>query len=183
MLDRGVVRHQVHEQLQAALVRGREESVEVRQRAVDGVDVAEVRDVVAEVGQRARVDRRQPEGVDAQRGDVIQARRNAPQVPYAVAVGVLKRARIDLIDGGHWFSKRGTGKKGSSGVLNEELNLRKESIMIGILIAVLVAALVYAILAALTGSAIVAIVGAILVLLAGIPSGGFGFGSRYGGRA
>jgi CBS-domain-containing membrane protein len=68
-------------------------------------------------------------------------------------------------------------------VLNEELNLRKESIMIGILIAVLVAALVYAILAALTGSAIVAIVGAILVLLAGIPSGGFGFGSRDGGRA
>jgi hypothetical protein len=25
-------------------------------------------------------------------------------------------------------------------------------------------------------------VGAVLVLLAGIPSGGFGFGSRYGGR-
>jgi hypothetical protein len=47
---------------------------------------------------------------------------------------------------------------------------------------VLLAALVYLILAALTGSAIVAIVGAILVLLAGIPSGGFGFGSRWSGR-
>jgi hypothetical protein len=54
--------------------------------------------------------------------------------------------------------------------------------MIGILITVLFAALVYVILAALTGSAIVAIVAAILVLLAGIPSGGFGFGSRFGGR-
>jgi hypothetical protein len=41
------------------------------------------------------------------------------------------------------------------------------------------AALVYIILAALTGSAIV---GAILVLLAGNPSGGFGFGSRWSGR-
>jgi len=41
---------------------------------------------------------------------------------------------------------------------------------------------VYVLLAALTGSAIVAIVGAILVLLAGVPSGGFGFGSRFGGR-
>jgi hypothetical protein len=41
------------------------------------------------------------------------------------------------------------------------------------------AALVYIILAALTGSAIV---GAILVLLAGTPSGGFGFGSRWSGR-
>ena len=53
--------------------------------------------------------------------------------------------------------------------------------MIGTLIAVLFAALVYIILASLTGSAIVAIVGAILVLLGGIPSGGFGFGSRWGG--
>ena len=53
--------------------------------------------------------------------------------------------------------------------------------MVGILIAVLVAALVYLILAALTVP-IVGIVGAILVLIAGIPSGGFGFGSRWGGR-
>jgi hypothetical protein len=53
--------------------------------------------------------------------------------------------------------------------------------MIGILIAVLVAALVYALLIALTGSGIVAIVGAILVLLAGIPTHGYGFGDRFGG--
>ena len=53
--------------------------------------------------------------------------------------------------------------------------------MIGILIAVLIAALVYVILAWLTGSAIVAAVGAILVLIAGIPTGGFGFGGRFGG--
>jgi hypothetical protein len=55
--------------------------------------------------------------------------------------------------------------------------------MFGLLLTVLVAALVYLILAALTGSSIVAIVGAILVLVAGIPSGGFGFGNRWGGRA
>jgi hypothetical protein len=53
--------------------------------------------------------------------------------------------------------------------------------MIGILIAVLLAALVYLILVGITGSAIVGIVGAILVLLAGIPSGGFGMGGRFGG--
>ena len=53
--------------------------------------------------------------------------------------------------------------------------------MVGILITVLVAALVYLILAALTVP-IVGIVGAILVLIAGIPSGGFGFGGRWGGR-
>jgi len=53
--------------------------------------------------------------------------------------------------------------------------------VIGILIAVLVAALVYFLIVALGLPSIVAIVAAILVLLAGIPSGGFGFGSRWGG--
>jgi hypothetical protein len=53
--------------------------------------------------------------------------------------------------------------------------------MVGILLTVLLAVVVYLILAALT-SPIVAIVGAILVLIAGIPSGGFGLGSRWGGR-
>ncbi len=53
--------------------------------------------------------------------------------------------------------------------------------MIGIVIAVLVAALVYALCVALGLPAIVGIVAAILVLLAGIPSGGYGL-SRGRGR-
>ena len=54
--------------------------------------------------------------------------------------------------------------------------------VVGILIGVLIAALVYLILAALTGNTLVAAVGAILVLIAAIPTGGFGLGSRFGGR-
>ena len=54
--------------------------------------------------------------------------------------------------------------------------------MIGILIAVLFAALAWAICVALGLPAIVGIVAAILVLLAGIPSGGYGLGSRFGSR-
>lgn len=54
--------------------------------------------------------------------------------------------------------------------------------MIGILIAVLLAALVYMLCLALGLPAIIGIVAAILVLLAGIPSGGYGLGSRWGGR-
>ena len=53
--------------------------------------------------------------------------------------------------------------------------------MVGLLITILVAALAYLLLVALTGSAIVGIVAAVLILVAGIPSGGFGFGSRFGG--
>jgi hypothetical protein len=54
--------------------------------------------------------------------------------------------------------------------------------MIGIILAVLFAAVVYAICVALGLPAIVGIVAAILVLLAGIPSGGFGVGNRFGSR-
>ena len=57
----------------------------------------------------------------------------------------------------------------------------KESIVIGILIAVLFAALVYAICVALGLPAIVGIIAAVLVLLAGVPTGGYGLGSRFGG--
>jgi hypothetical protein len=53
--------------------------------------------------------------------------------------------------------------------------------MIGLLITLLVAALAYLLLVAITGSSIVGIVAAILILLAGIPTGGFGFGGRWGG--
>ena len=54
--------------------------------------------------------------------------------------------------------------------------------MVGLIITLLVAALAYILLVALTGSAIIGIIAAILILLAGIPSGGFGFGGRFGSR-
>jgi hypothetical protein len=53
--------------------------------------------------------------------------------------------------------------------------------MIGILIAVLLAALVYFLCVALGLPAIVGIIAAVLVLLAGIPTGGYGIGGRFGG--
>jgi hypothetical protein len=54
--------------------------------------------------------------------------------------------------------------------------------MIGIVIAILIAALVYWLCTALGLPAIIAIIAAILVLLAGIPTGGYGFGGRWGRR-
>jgi hypothetical protein len=53
--------------------------------------------------------------------------------------------------------------------------------MIGILVAILVAALVYFLCVALGLPAIVGIVAAILVLLAGVPSSGFGLGRGRSG--
>ena len=54
--------------------------------------------------------------------------------------------------------------------------------MIGVLIAILLAALVYWLCLALGLPSIVAIIAAVLVLLAAIPSGGFGIGTRTRGR-
>ena len=54
--------------------------------------------------------------------------------------------------------------------------------LIGIIIAVIVAAIVYALCVALGLPSIVAIIAAVLVLLAGVPSGGYGLGARFGGR-
>jgi hypothetical protein len=55
--------------------------------------------------------------------------------------------------------------------------------IIGLIITIIVAALVYALCVALGLPSIVGIVAAILVLLAGVPSGGFGLGGRFGGGA
>ena len=52
---------------------------------------------------------------------------------------------------------------------------------IGLVITLIVAALAYLLLVALGLPSIVGIVAAILILLAGIPSGGFGLGGRFGG--
>jgi hypothetical protein len=54
--------------------------------------------------------------------------------------------------------------------------------MIGIFIAILLAALAYWVCMLLGLPAIVALIAAVLVLLAGIPSGGYGLGTRFGGR-
>ena len=53
--------------------------------------------------------------------------------------------------------------------------------MIGILIAILIAALVYWLCLAIGLPAIVGIVAAILVLIGGVPTGGYGLGGRWGG--
>ena len=51
--------------------------------------------------------------------------------------------------------------------------------IVGVIIAVVVAALVYLLCTALGLPSIVGIVAAILVLLAGIPTGGYGLGRRF----
>ena len=94
-----VVGHPVEHDLDRARVAGRDQLVEVGQRAEDRVDVAVVGDVVAEVGHRRGEDRRQPDRLDRERLEVVELRGDPREVPHPVAVRVRERARIDLVDG------------------------------------------------------------------------------------
>ena len=98
VLVRRVVRDEVEQQPQPALVRGGDQRVGVGERAEHRLDVGVVGDVVAEVLHRRAVDRRQPGGVDAEPGQVVEARGDPAQVADPVAVGVGERARIDVVD-------------------------------------------------------------------------------------
>ena len=80
-----VVRDQIDDDPDAALVRLREHLVEVGQRAEERIDVAVVRDVVAGILLRRALEGAQPQGVDAEGCEVVEARRDARQVADAVA--------------------------------------------------------------------------------------------------
>ena len=54
--------------------------------------------------------------------------------------------------------------------------------MIGILIAIVLAAIAYWVCLVVGLPWIVALIAAVLVLLAGVPTGGYGLGGRWGGR-
>ena len=80
----------------------RDQRVEVVERPELGRDARVVGDVVAEVGERARVDRAQPDRVHAQGGigpaQVVEAAEDAGEVADAVAVRIGEGARVDLVE-------------------------------------------------------------------------------------
>ncbi len=94
----GVVRHEVQYQLQSAPVRLCEQGVEILEGAEQRIDRPVVGDVVAEVGHGRDEDRRDPDRLHAEVHEMIQAPADSVQVADPVAVGVLERPRIDLVD-------------------------------------------------------------------------------------
>src|SRR6185295_16376761 len=103
MLVGGVVRHEIDQHADLATVRLFEEMIEVAERAKDRVDVAVVGDVVAEVLHRRAIERREPDRLDTERPwaavvQMIEPARDAGEVADTVAVRVLERTRVDLIE-------------------------------------------------------------------------------------
>src|SRR5579872_6388777 len=78
----------------------RAHAVEVGHRAEQWIDPAVVRNVVAEILHRRGIERRDPDRIDAELAQIGDAADDPVQVADAIAVGILERARIDLIDRG-----------------------------------------------------------------------------------
>jgi hypothetical protein len=93
-----VVGDDVDRHLDSASVRGGEQRVEVGKGAEQRVDVARVGDVVAAVGHRRAVERREPDRVHTQLDEMVQPGVDADEVTGAVAVAVGEAARIDLVE-------------------------------------------------------------------------------------
>jgi hypothetical protein len=62
------------------------------------MDVFVVRDVVAVVSQRRRIERQQPQRVDAEPLEVLELLRQAREVADAVVVAVEERAHVRLVN-------------------------------------------------------------------------------------
>ena len=62
-----MVRHQIEDDLEAAVMRRGQQRVEIVHGAEERIDAGVIGDVVAEIGHRRRKDRRQPERIDAER--------------------------------------------------------------------------------------------------------------------
>jgi len=93
-----VVGHEIENELEAAPVRLFGQAVHVRERAEEGIDIGVVGDVIAEIGHRRGIDRRDPDRIDTEPDEMIEPRQDAGQIADAVAIRVLKGARIDLIE-------------------------------------------------------------------------------------
>ena len=96
----GVVDDELGDDADVAAMRLRHEALEVLHRAVARMDVLVVGDVVAVVSERRRVERQQPERVDAEALEVVELLRQAGEVADAVVVAVEEGADVRLVDDG-----------------------------------------------------------------------------------
>ena len=98
MLVGRVVDHQIHHDLQTALVRFGKQLVHILQGAEQRIDILIIGNIVAVVVLRRLVDRGEPHHVHAEVGEVVETAGDALQVADAVAVGILEGTRVDLVD-------------------------------------------------------------------------------------
>ena len=72
--------------------------VEIRHGAELSHDILIIADVIAVVVVGRFINRREPDGVRAELADIFKPAGDAGQIPDAVAVGILKAARVNLVN-------------------------------------------------------------------------------------
>ena len=98
MLIAGVIDDQLGDDADPAAVRLFQERLEIGQRAVARMDGGVVGDVVAVIAQRRRIERQQPDDVDAEVLQVVELARQPLKIADAVVVRVKERADVRLVD-------------------------------------------------------------------------------------
>jgi len=93
-----MIEHLVDQDTDATCVGRRYDLLEVFQGAEQRIDAAIVGNVVTEILHRRGEERRQPDGIDVEAGDVVDLLDNAQQIADAIAVAVEKAAWINLIN-------------------------------------------------------------------------------------
>ena len=76
----------------------REQPIEILESAKDRVNPTVVGNVITKVGHRGRINGRNPNRVDAEPMEIVQAQLDARKIADAVAVAVLERTGIDLVN-------------------------------------------------------------------------------------
>ncbi len=119
MLVGGVIEDEVHDHVHPQVVSPGDQLADVVDRAVGGQDGVVVLDVVAAVAEWGVVERQQPEAVDAQPAQVVEALDQPRKVADAVGVAVRESADQHLVEDGalepEWVSVAGVRWLGSSG--------------------------------------------------------------------
>ena len=108
----GVVHHQVGDDADASLVSGVEQRHEIVDGAEFGEHLVEVPDVIAAVTQWRVVERRQPDAVDPEPVQVVQAVNESTQVTGAIRTGVEERPHQHLVENGMFEPSRVGGQCG-----------------------------------------------------------------------
>ncbi len=98
MLVGGVIQHEVQNDADTAPVGFPQEDFEVLQRAILRCDIGVIRNIIATIPVGGGEVRREPDGIDAELGEVIQLFRHAFEIADAIPVPVGEGARIDLIE-------------------------------------------------------------------------------------
>src|ERR1700733_4357276 len=98
MLVGGMVGNQIQDEFETSVMNRLQETVKIVHGPEERIDPAIVSDIVAEIGHRRGVERGDPKCVDAKLYKVIQTLQDTVQIADTIAIAVLERAWINLIN-------------------------------------------------------------------------------------